>query len=61
MRGAQCSLTEVTEAFEKLNNQVPEGLWQLWSEQEAKALNDRMVDPCAMDIYDVQLEKGMLF
>jgi len=61
MRGAQCSLTEVTEAFEKLNNQVLEGLRQLWSEQEAKALNDRMVDPCAMDIYDVQLEKGMLF
>ena len=61
MRGAQCLLTEVTKAFEKLNNQVPEGLRQLWSEQEAKALNDRMMDPRAMDIYDVQLEKGMLF
>jgi len=61
MRGAQCLLTEVTETFEKLNNQVPEGLRQLWLEQEAKALNDQMVDPRAMDIYDVQLEKGMLF
>jgi len=30
-------------------------------EQEAKALHDQMVDPRAMDIYDVQLEKGMLF
>ena len=59
LKSAWRSLGEVTEAFDKLNNQVPESLRMLWSEQQTKALNDRLMDPCAMDIYDVQLEKGM--
>ena len=59
LKSAWQSLGEVTEAFDKLNNQVPESLRMLWSEQETKALNDQLMDPHAMDIYDVQLEKGM--
>ncbi|KIM50374.1 hypothetical protein SCLCIDRAFT_145643, partial [Scleroderma citrinum Foug A] len=53
-----CADIEVTEAFDKLNNQVPESLRMLWSEQQTKALNDWLMDPRAMDIYDVQLEKA---
>ncbi|KIM61909.1 hypothetical protein SCLCIDRAFT_120619, partial [Scleroderma citrinum Foug A] len=59
LKSAQRSLREVTEAFDKLNNQVPESLRMLWLEQQTKALNVQLMDPCAMDIYDVQLEKGM--
>ena len=58
LKSAQQSLGEVTEAFDQLNNQVPESLRMLWSEQQTKALNDWLMDPHAMDIYDVQLEKG---
>ena len=59
LKSAQWSLGEVTEAFDKLNNQVLESLRMLWLEQQTKTLNDWLMDPHAMDIYDVQLEKVM--
>ncbi|KAL4065053.1 hypothetical protein J3A83DRAFT_4375548 [Scleroderma citrinum] len=58
IKSTQKSLATVTEAFDNLNTQAPEHLWQLWSEQESKALTDWLVDSWAMDIFDVQLERA---
>ncbi|KAL4070191.1 hypothetical protein V8B97DRAFT_2024201 [Scleroderma yunnanense] len=52
IRSTQKSLATVTETFDNLNTQAPEHLWQLWSEQESKALTNWLVDLRAMDIFD---------
>jgi len=41
-----------------LDATVPEDLHKIWEDQETKALLDRLSNPKAMDIFEVQLEKG---
>ena len=42
----------------ELDNGVPSELRQKWVEEEIMALANRILDPKAMDIFEVQLKKG---
>jgi len=55
---ARQNLTSSSDAFANLDTTVPEDLRQIWKDQETKVLLDRMSNPRAMDIFEVQLEKG---
>jgi len=41
-----------------LDTTVPKDLCKIWKDQETKVLLDRLSNPEAMDIFEVQLEKG---
>lgn len=47
------------EAFAELDMRIPARLHELWAHEEKSALENRVSDPKAMDIFEVQLEKGM--
>ena len=51
------SLTLVKQAFAELDRGVPTDIQCTWIEQEELALEERMENLKAMDIYDVQLTK----
>jgi len=55
---ARQSLALVAESFAALDNGVPPEVRQKWEHEETVALANRIVDPKAMDIFEVQLEKG---
>ena len=46
-------------AFAELDTRVPVELHELWAQQEKSALENRVTDPKSMDIFEVQLEKGI--
>jgi len=46
-------------AFVELDTRVPVELHELWAQQEKSALENRATDPKSMDIFEVQLEKGI--
>jgi len=46
-------------AFAELDTRVPVELHELWAQQEKSALENRATDPKSMDIFEVQLEKGI--
>ena len=58
MKSAKKNLSTFENAFTMLDATVPEDLRQIWMHQETKALAEQLSNPKAMDIYDVQLEKG---
>ena len=58
LRAAQTRLALVKESFAELDNGVPPELWQKWVQQEMTALTNQILDPKAMDIVEVQLQKG---
>ena len=37
---------------------MPDNLHNIWKDEETKALRERVCNPKAMDIFEVQLEKG---
>ncbi|KAG1894778.1 uncharacterized protein F5891DRAFT_984797 [Suillus fuscotomentosus] len=49
---------ESTLSFQNLNKTVQPAMVILWEAEEAVAQANRLDDPTAMDIYEVQLEKG---
>ncbi|KAL4062022.1 hypothetical protein J3A83DRAFT_4384184 [Scleroderma citrinum] len=51
-------LEDTENAFKDLNTTLPDKLQVGWEQQEQKALQDRIQDPKAMDIFDVQLCKA---
>ncbi|KAL4080464.1 hypothetical protein J3A83DRAFT_4366792 [Scleroderma citrinum] len=53
------SLEVAENAFRDLNTTLPDQLQVGWEQQEQKALQDRIQDPKAMDIFDVQLQKAL--
>ncbi|KIN97109.1 hypothetical protein M404DRAFT_161382 [Pisolithus tinctorius Marx 270] len=55
---AKQSLATIQDKFNELDSKVPDGLHWLWVEQELVAQSCRQNTPQAMDIYEVQLEKG---
>ena len=56
-KAGEQSLTSVEQAFAELDRGVPIDIQCTWIEQEELALEQRMENPKAMDIYDVQLTK----
>ena len=58
-KAGEHSLTSVEQAFAELDRGVPTDIRRTWIEQEELALAQRMENPKAMDIYDVQLTKGV--
>ena len=55
---ARWSSELVVESFATLDNGVPPEVHQKWEHEETVALANRIVDPKAMDIFEVQLKKG---
>ncbi|KAI6147060.1 hypothetical protein BKA82DRAFT_3980311 [Pisolithus tinctorius] len=55
---AKQSLATIQDKFNELDSKVPDGLRQLWVEQELVAQSCRRNTLQAMDIYEVQLEKA---
>lgn len=51
-------VSESMTAFEKLNDTVDPAMVEAWVEQDREAQLHRNMDPSAMDIFDVQLQKG---
>ena len=60
-KAGEHSLTSVKQAFAKLDQGVPTNIQCTWIEQEELALEQRMENPKAMDIYDLQLTKGVFW
>ena len=58
LQAAQTRLALVKESFAELDNGVPPELQQKWVQQEMTALVNQILDPKAMDIFEVQLQKG---
>ncbi|KIM63572.1 hypothetical protein SCLCIDRAFT_116995 [Scleroderma citrinum Foug A] len=58
LRAAQKGLASVKESFMELDNGVPLELRQKWVEEEIMALANQILDPKAMDIFEVQLKKA---
>ena len=46
-------------AFSELDTRVLVELHELWAQQEKLALENMATDPKSMDIFEVQLEKGI--
>jgi vacuolar-type H+-ATPase subunit I/STV1 len=51
-------VSESMTAFEKLNETADSAMVEAWVEQDREAQLHRSTDPSAMDIFDVQLQKG---
>ena len=52
---------ECKAAFNDLDQVTSLELWQKWAKQAWIAQRDRLIRPEAMLIYEVQLEKGMIY
>jgi len=59
LKNAQEALMSAEGAFAELDTRVPVELHELWAQQEKSALENRATDPKSMDIFEVQLEKGI--
>jgi len=59
LKNAQEALMSAEGAFAELDTRVPVELHELWAQQEKLALENRATDPKSMDIFEVQLEKGI--
>ena len=59
LTAAKWNLSSSRYAFATLDTTVPEDIHDIWKAQESKALVERLSNPTAMDIFEVQLEKGM--
>ena len=59
MKNAAEALIPAEEAFAELDVRIPSQLHEVWAQQEKLALENRGMDPKLMDIFEVQLEKGM--
>jgi len=59
LKNAQEALMSTEGAFVELDTRVPVELHELWAQQEKSALENRATDPKSMDIFEVQLEKGI--
>jgi hypothetical protein len=55
---AKRSSAAATASFTDLDSTVPEEQRQIWKDQEEQALAERLTNPSAMDIFDLQLKKG---
>ena len=55
LRAAETGLALVKESFAELDNGVPLELRQTWVQQEMTAMANQILDPKAMDIFEVQL------
>ena len=58
LRNARHSLQCASDAFTHLDTGVPDNQRELWAMQERDAQEKRISDPSAMDIFDVQVNKG---
>ncbi|KIM64056.1 hypothetical protein SCLCIDRAFT_23692 [Scleroderma citrinum Foug A] len=58
LKNAKEALMPVEEAFAELDTRIPVQLCEVWAQQEKLALENRGMDPKAMDIFEVQLEKA---
>lgn len=52
-------VAESTAAFKKLNETADAAKVTEWEEQERHAQQRRTINPKAMDIYEVQLQRGI--
>jgi len=59
LKNAQEALMSAEGAFVELDTRVSVELHELWVQQEKLALENRATDPKSMDIFEVQLEKGI--
>ena len=55
---AQRNLASSRDTFANLDETVPEDIRNTWMAQERNALVERLSNAKAMDIFEVQLEKG---
>jgi methylthioribose-1-phosphate isomerase len=55
---AQRNLASSRDTFANLDETVPEDIHNTWMAQERNALVERLSNAKAMDIFEVQLEKG---
>ena len=55
---AQRNLASSCDTFANLDETVPEDIHNIWKAQERNALVERLSNAKAMDIFEVQLEKG---
>ncbi|KAI6127599.1 hypothetical protein EDD16DRAFT_1702332 [Pisolithus croceorrhizus] len=60
LKVARAAVTLAREAFDRLNEAVPSSQQENWWRQEEAALKDRVHDPSVMDIFEIQLTKGMI-
>ena len=58
LKATQWKTASCGDAFEGLDATVPNDVCRIWIDQEMKALADRFENLKAMDIFEVQLEKG---
>jgi hypothetical protein len=58
LRNAKASLASANSTFKDLDSSVSEDQRTMWKTQEDVAQKNRLGNPSAMDIFDVQLEKG---
>ena len=58
LKAAHRHLVSSSDAFANLDATVPGDLREMWKEQERKALAERLSNPKAMNIFEVQLKKG---
>ena len=58
---AKVMLQDAKRAFENLSQATSQHLIQEWTAQYETAMASRDDDPSAMDIYDVQVERGLSF
>ena len=58
LRNARHSLQCASDAFTHLDTGVPDNQRELWAMQERDAQEKCISDPSAMDIFDVQVNKG---
>ncbi|KIM70529.1 hypothetical protein SCLCIDRAFT_18643 [Scleroderma citrinum Foug A] len=58
LKAAHQHLVSSSDAFANLDATVPGDLREMWKEQERKALAERLSNPKAMDIFEVQLKKA---
>jgi len=59
LKNTQEALMSTEGAFAELDTRVLVELHELWAQQEKLALENRVTVPKSMDIFEVQLEKGI--
>lgn len=60
LRNAITGEGEACQAFQALDDGLPESERERWLRQEKKAMEDRGNDPSSMDIFEIQMDKGGL-
>ena len=55
---ARTAFADAQTAFDRLHAAVPDAQRRSWADQEQRALEDRVGDPSAMDIFLTKVNKG---